>query len=141
MTDERQLDDYFAEIEDKKSPMYISPPKNKFSSKLYLLMNSNSFSAATHFATIFSDNNLGTIIGTPTPAKPTSPSGMSMLKLPNSKKLVSISMGFYIRPDTLKNNEVALFPDITICRSIDDYLVGKDTRLEWVIDKIIEEHR
>jgi hypothetical protein len=131
--------DFFQEVEDRKSPMYLPPPRKKFSGKLYLLVNSGSFSAAAEFAALIQDNRLGLIVGTPTGGRPSGPTGRTRVVLPNSRLPVSMAHTLAERPDTARQDDEAVFPNVLIRTRPEDFLAGRDAPLEWVIARIAEE--
>ncbi len=131
--------DFFQEVEDRKSPMYLPPPRKKFNGKVYLLVNSGSFSAAAEFAALIQDNRLGLIVGTPTGGRPSGPTGRARVVLPNSRLPVSMAHTLAERPDAARREDEAVFPNVLIRTRPEDFLTGRDAPLEWVIARIAEE--
>jgi hypothetical protein len=78
-----------------------------------LIISPQTFSAGQVLATTLADNNL-TVIGKPLGNKPTGQTGGSAFKLPNTKKIISLSYLYMERPDKSKNDERSLFPDVEI---------------------------
>ncbi|HVS00034.1 MAG TPA: S41 family peptidase [Thermoanaerobaculia bacterium] len=130
---------FFREVEDRKSPMYLPPPSKKFDGKLYLLVNSGSFSAAAEFAALIQDNRLGLIVGTPTGGRPSGPTGRVRVSLPNSHLPVSMAHTLVERPDAARRDDEAVFPNVLIRTRPEDFLSGRDASLEWVLARIAEE--
>jgi hypothetical protein len=130
---------FFQEVEDRKSPMYLPPPRKKFDGKLYLLVNSGSFSAAAEFAALIQDNQLGLIVGTPTGGRPSGPTGRVRVVLPNSRLGVSVAHTLAERPDAARRDDEAVFPNVLIRTRPEDFLTGRDAPLEWVVARIAEE--
>jgi hypothetical protein len=56
-----------------------------------LIISPQTFSAGQVLATTLADNNLVTVIGKPLGNKPTGQTGGSAFKLPNTKKIISLS--------------------------------------------------
>jgi len=136
LTEEFFDDPYFYNITKEDSPYLLDESIPKFKGNVYVLVGSRTHSAAQWLATTISDNNLGTIAGTPTGNMPTCQTGSSTLKLPNTKTLMMLSYFFAERPDTDKNDEVALFPDIEVYKSLEDIYNGEDTQFEMILDMI-----
>jgi len=127
---------YFYNITQEDSPYLLDASIPKFKGNVYVIVNSGTFSAAQCLATTISDNDLGTIVGTPTGNMPTCQTGASVLKLPNTKTILQLSYTYMERPDTSKNYELALFPDIEVYLSFEDFNNGKDPRFETILDMI-----
>jgi len=85
----------------------------RFKGKIYLLINSNTFSTALGFATVIKDYKIGTIIGEPTRAIVNEFGDIYPFDLPHSKLWVWCSTKQYIRPSGEITNDV-LMPDIII---------------------------
>lgn len=134
--EDKENKNIYADIENSKSRFYIPKLKNKFKGKVYLLIGPNTFSSASWLATLASDNNLFTIVGEPISQKPTSFGDFLILKLPNTKILCGISHKIFYRPDTSKNAECCLFPDIEIKVTYEDYKNGKDLAFDWILEDI-----
>lgn len=134
LTEEFFDEPYFYDITKEGSPFLLDESIPKFKGNVYLLVNSRTFSAAQVLATTIADNDLGTIVGTPTGNMPTCQTGSSALKLPNTKSLLQLSYLYMERPDTDKNHEVALFPDIEVYPSYEDFNDGKDAAFEMILD-------
>jgi len=131
------LDDkiYFNDISKKDSPFLLDSTIPKFKGNVFVLIGAKTFSAAQIFATTLKDNNLATIVGTPSGNKPTTQTSVSLLKLPKTKTIVYLSFMYFERPNKLKNNEIALFPDVEIWNRIKDYYNGNDKQFEYIITK------
>jgi hypothetical protein len=85
----------YEDIKGFKNP--INTP-HKFSSKVYLLINGNTFSTALGFATIFKDYNLGIVVGEQTKAEVNEFGDIFPFDLPNCGLWVWCSAKRYIRP-------------------------------------------
>jgi hypothetical protein len=136
ITDTILNQNYFYDITKEDSPFLLDHSLPKFQGNVYVLIGVNTFSAGAALATTIADNNLATIVGKPTGQKPTSQSGVSLLKLPHTKSMVTISCAYVERPNKLKNHEIALFPDIEIYPTLEDFLSGVDVQFEYIINEI-----
>ena len=129
---------YFYSITNDKSPYLLDSTISKFNGKVYVLVGTKTFSAGQLLATTLSDNNLATVVGQPTGNKPTTQTGASGFKLPNTKLIVYISYSFLERPNTKKNEEKALFPDVELFTTYEEYINGIDISFEYIMNEIIK---
>lgn len=93
----------------------------RYNGKIFLLINSNTFSTALGFATVVKDYKIGTIIGEPTRAIVNEFGDIYPFDLPHSKLWVWCSTKQYIRPSEEMTNEV-LMPDL-IVKDEDDAII------------------
>ncbi len=102
---------YYTEDEVKK----IKINKNMFNGKIFILTSNFTFSSATMFATVFSDNKLATIVGEVPGNSPTSYGdvGGRVFNTPNSKLTFMGSGKRFYRPDETKDPE-RLTPDVQV---------------------------
>ncbi len=126
---------YFADITRPESPFFLDASIPKFKGKVYVLIGSKTMSAAQVLATTFQDNNLGIIVGTPAGNKPTTQTGASAFKLPNTKIIAFISYLYMTRPSTSRNSEDTLYPDLTIRRKLKDIRAGIDQQWQWILEQ------
>lgn len=91
----------------------VTPKQHHFSGNLIVLTSSYTFSAATGFAVTIKDNNLGTIIGTPTGGFPSTYGDSFLFSLPNTCLLCAVSHKFFVRPNGNEAPE-PLYPDYLI---------------------------
>jgi len=127
--------DYFADITKEDSPFLLDKNLPKFNGKVFVITSPLTFSAGQILATTISDNNLATIVGKPTGNKPTTQTGASMFKLPKTKKIIAISYTFMERPDKSKNSEDALYPDVEIYHTYENFMNGQDKLMKYLISQ------
>ena len=127
---------YFEDITKENSPFLLDKTIPKFKGKVYLIISPNTFSAGQVLATTIADNHLAVVVGKPLGNKPSAQTGGSAFKLPNTKKIVSLSYVYTERPDKTKNQENSLFPDVEIHNSYQDFLNGDNQVMEYIIKKI-----
>lgn len=127
---------YFENITKENSPFLLDKTIPKFKGKVYLIIGPQTFSAGQVLATTISDNHLATVIGKPLGNKPTTQTGGSAFKLPNTKKIISISYVYMERPDKTKNQEKSLVPDIEIHNTFQDLLNGNNRVMEYILNEI-----
>lgn len=128
---------YFYDIENPDSVFELDSTITKFKGKIYVLIGTGTFSAAQILATTMSDNGIGTLVGCPTGNKPTCQTGFASVKLPYTKKIVTLSITYMERPDKSKNDEKALFPDIEIPNNfMESYVNNIDQNIEYIIEEI-----
>lgn len=127
---------YFSDITQKNSPYLLDATISKFKGKVYVLVGANTFSAAQVLATTLADNKLATLVGTPVGNKPTTQTGFSTFKLPNTKKILAMSYTYFERPDKSKNNEVTLYPHVEIHPTFTEFLEGKNQPFDYIVNEI-----
>ena len=127
---------YFYDITKENSPFLLDNSIPKFKGKVYVLIGTNTFSAGQVLATTIADNNLATLVGKPTGNKPTSQTGASGFKLPNTKKIIMISYTFMERPNKEKNGENALYPNVEIHHTYEQIINGDDKQFEYIINEM-----
>jgi len=135
ITDTLFNEPYFNSITKEKSPYLLDNSIPKFKGKVYVIIGPQTFSAGQVLATTIADNHLATIIGKPLGNKPTTQTGGSFFKLPNTKKIIALSYFFMERPDTTKNDDKALFPDVEIHNSFQDLLNGDNKVMEYILNQ------
>jgi hypothetical protein len=81
-----------------------------FSGDVYVLTSPRTYSAATIFTTVISDNGFGKIVGETSGQIPQFYGGVPSFQTPNAKLHFAVSSGYYIRPDKSKG-DLPLFPD------------------------------
>lgn len=114
----KQIEDYKntsigETYEDVKGNKNTIRTEYRFEGKKYLLINSNTFSTALGFATVFKDYNIGKIIGEPTKSEVNEFGDIYPFDLPNSRLWVWCSAKRYIRPSG-GLTEGGLQPDIFV---------------------------
>lgn len=127
---------YFYDITKENSPFILDKSIKKFNGNIYVLIGNWTFSAAQVLATTMYDNNIGIFVGSPTGNKPTGQTGSSGLKLPYSKSLINLSIGYMERPDTSKNELDALYPDFNIHPTLDEIINGEDVQFDYIMKQI-----
>ncbi len=127
---------YFYDITKENSLYLLDSSIPKFQGNVYVLIGTNTFSAAQVLATTLADNNLATLVGKPTGNRPTSQTGASAFKLPNTKKIIFISYTFMERPNKEKNDINSLYPDIEIHNTYEQFINGNDKQFEYIINEI-----
>lgn len=139
LTQEFYQEPYFEDIVKADSPYLLDHSLPKFKGKVYVIVGPDTFSAAQFLATTIADNGLAKIVGTPVGNKPTTQTGASVLKLPNTKAILSLSYFYAERPDKSKNQEVALFPDLEVYQTYSDLLQGIDSEFDAILKEIKEQ--
>lgn len=114
----KQIDDYknttIGDIyEDVKGNKNLIKTFYRFKGNKYLLINSNTFSTALGFATVFKDYKMGEIIGEPTKSEVNEFGDIYPFDLPNSGLWVWCSAKRYIRPNG-EMTKGGLQPDIFV---------------------------
>jgi len=123
--------DFFVGL--KLAQLLVLADSIDWKSGVYVLIDNVTFSAAMSNAAQFSQLLNAQLIGEPTGAKPSGYQDMGQFTLPNSNLEVTYSKRLYHFTSDLKD---ALYPDINIEVSIDDYISNKDPQLKWILNDI-----
>ena len=127
---------YFRNVMDPNSSYYIKPNRTVFKGQVYFLVGEGTFSSAVILSTIVKDNKLFTIVGQPTGLRPSHYGDILSLRLPNSGIICNISYKHFFRPDTSKNYEDALYPDVETGRTYEDYKNRRNPTLDWILSDL-----
>lgn len=84
-----------------------------FSGDVYVLTGTDTFSSAMDFATLLSDNKLGTVVGEIPGNMPSSYGDILYFQTPNAHLVFTVSYKYFIRPDASKSDS-PLIPDVTV---------------------------
>jgi C-terminal processing protease CtpA/Prc len=136
ITNELVNETFFDEITNEKSLFFVDNSIPKFKGKVYLIISPETFSAGQVLATTLADNGIATVIGRPLGNKPSAQTGGLAFKLPNTKKIVSMSYFFMERPNQTRNNEDSLYPEIEIHNSFEDFMKGDNKIFEYIFNEI-----
>jgi hypothetical protein len=107
-----------------------------YKGKLYILTNHHTYSAAETFAAFGKASGIATIVGTTTGGD-----GVNLdpcvAALKNSGLVIRFNMSMGLNPDGSINEDVHTTPDIYVEQSFEDFIRGRDTLLEYMINNII----
>ncbi len=123
--------DFFVGL--KLAQLLVLADSIDWKSGVYVLIDNATFSAAMSNAAQFSQLLNAKLIGEPTGAKPSGYQDMGQFVLPNSNLEVTYSKRLYHFTSDIKD---ALYPDINIGVSIDDYISKQDPQLKWILNDI-----
>ncbi|MEL7624109.1 hypothetical protein HZF24_03040 [Sedimentibacter hydroxybenzoicus DSM 7310] len=84
-----------------------------FSGDVYALTGTDTFSSAMDFATLISDNKLGTVVGEVPGNMPSSYGDILYFQTPNARLVFTVSYKYFIRPDASKSDS-PLVPDVVV---------------------------
>ena len=84
-----------------------------FSGDVYVLTGADTFSSAMDFATLISDNKLGTVVGEVPGNMPSSYGDILFFQTPNARLVFTVSYKYFIRPDASKSDS-PLIPDVIV---------------------------
>ena len=96
---------------------------------VYTLIDNETFSAAMSNAAQYQQLLNAKLVGQPTGAKPSGYQDMGQFELPHSGLVVTYSKRLY---HFQKVTASAVFPDVPILLTIEDYRRGKDRSLDWI---------
>lgn len=120
---------------DLLKPFEINP-KISFDGDVYFIQSENTYSSAAELACYVSDNKMFKTIGTCSSQKPTCYGDVLFFELPLTRIKGVISSKIFFRPNSEKDNENSLIPDIFIPSTIDDKLNNIDPIWVWIQDNI-----
>jgi hypothetical protein len=115
------------------------PKNNRFEGQLYILVNHRSASTTSEFVAVCKSNSVGTLVGEESGGCYEGGNGASFITmtLPHSKISVSTPLIYYenaVVPVALKGR--GMLPDIEVPQTVDDLLIGRDTVMEFVKERI-----
>ncbi len=110
-----------------------------FTGKVYILQGSRTFSSAGMFVVTAADNGIGQIIGVNSIYRPSHYGDLLTWKLPNTGTCGYLSHKCFYRPDSPRNDEISLTPDVTIAVSVEDILNGTDPYEQYIISHISQD--
>ena len=84
-----------------------------FSGDVYVLTGEDTFSSAMDFATLISDNKLGTVVGEVPGNMPSSYGDILYFQTPNARLAFTVSYKYFVRPDASKSDS-PLIPDVKV---------------------------
>ncbi len=120
------------------------PKSNRYTGKLFILIDRNTASAAAEFSAVAKSYNIGVMIGTETGGGFGGGNGGSFInyQLPYSKFSLNSPLVFYenaVRPQESEGR--GTLPDYTVDFSLEDLLTKNDVQLEFVKDLIKKEKK
>jgi C-terminal processing protease CtpA/Prc len=130
---------------EKYNPVY-HPKSPAFNGRLYLLIDENTASAASHLASLvkaYARNT--TIVGVETIGGYYFHNGHMALiyELPNSKIKTKFSIVYVVQDAVVKQDQPegrGTMPDYEVWPTFDDFMQNRDTQMEFVL-KLINEHK
>jgi hypothetical protein len=135
-----QKDGTFTLSEDYNDDLKLQYPKaNRFTGKIYFLINGGTGSSASEFTAVAYSHRLGTFIGEESGGAYEGDNGGSFLhfELPNSGISAGSVLIYYnngVRPRELKGRGV--IPDYPVQATIEDILEAKDPALQYTLELI-----
>jgi len=111
-----------------------------YNGNVYLITGSLSYSCGSVFSAMIKDNKIGILIGEPTGNASTFFAGgdITTVTLPNSVTTLNISCAMYVRTNEearLKEPD-AVYPDVYIPTTFEDYINGKDPCWEYLVENV-----
>jgi carboxyl-terminal processing protease len=114
----------------------LFPRDNHYKGKLYLLIGPKTFSAAESFALNLRENGSAVLIGSPTGGDTGNEPKIFTTKRHTSFR-IPVRKPVDISPKGFPMEGTSISPDYTVYQTVEDYLRGKDTVLEYAINEII----
>lgn len=127
------------------NPVYL-PDSNRFQGRVYLLINEDVGSAASHFASLVRGHSQAIIVGTETSGGYYGHNGHFPVeyKLPNSGIVTRFSIVHVTQDAPEKATQPpgrGIIPDYQVGQSLEDFLQNEDTPLKWVLQLIEKEKK
>ena len=123
------IDGYEEQLPSVVQNSQVSPT---FYGDVYILVGNSTYSSANMFATLFHDSGLGTIIGEPTGAAPSSFGDILHFHLPYTGFYLIISHREFSRPDQSLDHDNSLYPDVLVEIKREDMIKQEDGQLQRV---------
>lgn len=117
----------------------VNPYENRYSGKIYFLIDGVGNSTTGHFMSIAKVLELGTILGEELGSNQFCSAGGQLLRLPNTKLIYSVADNTHVSMATTLPDETGILPDIYVTQSIDDYLNKVDAVKESAL-KLIDKN-
>jgi C-terminal processing protease CtpA/Prc len=103
-----------------------------FEGTIYILVNGGTLSSAIDFASIYSDNDLATLVGEPVGDSPTSAGNVVHFTTPELKIPFQVSSALYTRADPSRDPADTLEPDIYLPLTVKDIQQKHDPVKAWL---------
>ncbi|MFH0733348.1 MAG: S41 family peptidase [bacterium] len=104
----------------------------RINADVYVAVGEWTFSSAVMFATTAADNKIFKVIGEPISERPSHFGEVLFMKLPNTKRVCTLSCKQFHRPDTTKDNDETLYPDVKIYKTYQSITTGVDPVYDYV---------
>lgn len=104
---------------------------------VYVLIGNRTFSAAMSNAAQFRQLLNAKLVGAPTGGQPCGYQDMGQFNLPSSNLTVTYSKRRFCFIETNANT---ILPDVAINAMKEDFLIGQDRALEWVVQQVSKDH-
>ena len=121
---------FWQAIDAPGSPFFLDSTIAKFDGEVYVLIGPQTSSAAALLAAVLQDNDLATVVGSPSGNRPGGPTGASTIELPHTGALVALSYLYVERADASRAHETAVIPDVYAPPTRTSVLRGRDPALE-----------
>jgi hypothetical protein len=124
-------------IEFTSQAHFVTNHKMKFSGKVYVLANANTFSAASMFAKLCKEKGTAVVIGEESGACASVSFGNLLpFLLPRTGIKVYVSTAFVVHEPLQPNNRRGIQPDIPVRRIVPEEVQGKDSVLRQTMDLV-----
>lgn len=129
-----------AEFEGKIEKLYgeesVEPHENRFSGKVYFLIDGNGNSTTGHFMSLVKALNLGTIIGEELGSNSSCTAGQTLCRLKNTKLVYSVANNIHVSTATQLPYNIGILPDHFVTQNIDEYLQRIDVVKKFALNLI-----
>lgn len=126
----------YMDVDLSEMPLAPFDASLNFKGNVYVLVDNLTFSSGVYMAMMVLDNEIGTVVGTPTGGSPESYGDILIFQLKNSRLPYTISHKIFNRPNKARSTDDALYPDYEVRYTLQDYLDKRDLELEKVVECI-----
>lgn len=112
-------------------------PNKTYSGDFFVLTSGTTFSSASLFAMMVQDNQVGTVVGTPTGSALNFYGNVLNFSIPHTDLKLFLTTSLTTGATTADldpNVNDAVYPDVEIKTSLDDIKLGVDSQLDWVLN-------
>ena len=130
---------YFAEPYGKYSDLAkpLPLPENRFTGNLFTIIDGRCFSTNGHFCALLKHHNIGKFVGTESGATYKCNAGRDTeFRLNNTKIMVYIGRSTFAAAVEGMDKTKPIIPDYPIHETLEDFLAGKDTTMDFILDLI-----
>jgi C-terminal processing protease CtpA/Prc len=128
-------------IKEESKPSLPKQVRNSYTGQVYVLIGTNTHSAAMIMANAVEDFNLGILVGQPTSSIPRELSNALPLKTPHAKIAFIVPSSLYTRAIGDANNFEPVNPHVLITAPEESTQRKQDLEMEYILNRIASENK
>ena len=113
----------------------------RFEGELYTLVDGRCFSTNGHFCSLLQYHGIGVLVGGDTGASFCCNADVRKIRLDNTRILLHVPRGSFATAVKGMDKSLPIAPDFRVEQSYRDFVAGRDSVLEFALDRIREERR